>query len=58
MLVSACSSTPDKVESKDWIASQSGFLSDYSKLKKVDVNDGSDLMRYISEQVKGAKMPK
>lgn len=58
MLVSACSSTPDKAESKDWIASQSGFLSDYSKLKKVDVNDGSDLMRYISEQVKGGKYAK
>lgn len=52
MYLTACAST-SKIPSTDKVTTnQSAFLSDYSKLKKVDVGDDSDLMRYISQDIK------
>lgn len=48
----ACTSTPKDSPPAKEMTNYSGFLSDYSKLKKVDVGDDSDLMRYISSDIK------
>jgi len=47
LMLSACASS-DSPETTNY----SGFLSDYSQLKKVDVDDDSELLRFLSGKIK------
>jgi hypothetical protein len=51
LCITACGSTSGPSTPKD-ASNYSGFLSDYSKLMKVDAGDDSNLMRHISSDVK------
>jgi hypothetical protein len=48
----ACSSTSTDIVADASSNKHSGFLSDYSQLKSVDVGDDSQLTRYISKELK------
>jgi hypothetical protein len=51
LCLTACTST-EKETSQASETNYSGFLSDYSQLKKVDVGDDSDLLRFIDSKIK------
>jgi len=56
--ISACSSTSNDNSTEAPTNKHSGFLSDYSQLKPVDVGDDSQLTRYISKELKARNYTK
>ncbi|NQZ82709.1 MAG: DUF3313 domain-containing protein [Colwellia sp.] len=58
LLFTACNSTSNQSSTSAAITNHSGFLNDYDKLKKVKTKDDSELLRYISSQVKEGKYTK
>jgi len=58
LISTACTSTSNQTSTSEAFSNQSGFLSDYQKLKKVKTKDDSDLMRFISSHIKEGKYNK